>query len=289
MTGGHWRLGASTLGAPGDDLATVIDVVTRHEVDLVELRAASDALIHTGLTTAERTRIRAELEAAGIEVLAVASGIRAGADTDDESVVAALIAHLRLADDLGAGFVRVFPGAPAHPAGKDELPRLLEDTATADARIVRRLAAALPVATDLGVRPLLETHDSHPRGVDLARVLDLLGAADPDHRVGVIWDALHPWRVGEDPSDTAAALLPHLRGGRGYVQIKDTVSAADTTPVLQGTGVVPMDEVLEELAEGGYHGPVSLEWERTWYPQVEPLDEALGAAAAAVANWRVRT
>jgi sugar phosphate isomerase/epimerase len=289
VTATRWRLGASTLGAPGDDLATVIDMVTCHDVDVVELRAAPDALIHTGLTTAERARVREDLEAAGIEVLAVASGIRAGADTDDESVVAALIAHLHLADDLGAGFVRVFPGAPAHAARKDELPRLLEDASTADRRIVRRLAAALPVASDLGVRPLLETHDSHPRGVDLARVLDLLDAEHPGHPVGVIWDALHPWRVGERPADTAEALLPHLRDGRGYVQIKDTVSAADTTPVLQGTGVVPMDEVLDLLADGGYQGPVSLEWERTWYPQVEPLDEALGAAAAAVASWRART
>ncbi|TDE97617.1 sugar phosphate isomerase/epimerase [Occultella glacieicola] len=289
MSRARWRVGASTLGAPGEDLGGVIGTLGRHAVDVVELRAAPDALVHTELTAPERARVRQDLESAGIEVLAVASGVRAGADTDDDSVVSALVAHLHLAHDLGARFVRVFPGAPTHPAGKDELPRLVEDAAGADARIARRLAAVLPVAAAVGVRPVLETHDSHPRGADLVRVLDLLAAEHPDHAVGVIWDALHPWRVGERPAETAAALLPHLRDGRGYVQIKDTVSAADTTPVLQGTGAVPVDEVLDELAGGGYDGPVSLEWERTWYPQVETLGEALGAAVTAVANWPART
>ena len=42
-----------------------------------------------------------------------------------------------------------------------------------------------------------------------------------------------------------------------------------------------MREALRILRRGGYSGPVSLEWERTWYPNVPTLGEALRAVVEA--------
>ncbi|MPV37151.1 sugar phosphate isomerase/epimerase family protein [Georgenia subflava] len=278
-----WRLAASTLGAPDEDLPTIVEILRRHGAAAVELRAADGAQVHVGLDAAERSGVRQLFADAGIEILAVASRVQVAAAGDDDGVVSALLAHLELAADLGAGYVRVFPGAPTGNARRDELPMLIEDVDEVDSRAVRRLAAVAGRATELGVRPVIETHDSHPRGTDVLRVLDRLDVERPGHPVGAIWDVLHPWRVGEPLEVTAAALLKHLRGGRGFVQIKDVVEPADITPVLQGSGTVPVPHMLELLAHGGYRGPVSLEWERMWYPHVEPLDPALGAAAAVLA------
>ncbi|MFD0823604.1 nitrate- and nitrite sensing domain-containing protein, partial [Micromonospora zhanjiangensis] len=67
-----------------------------------------------------------------------------------------------------------------------------------------------------GVTVLLETHDSHPRGADVARILRAV-----DHpRVRAGWDLLHPWRHGEPVTATAAILRPWL----AHVQLKDVRS-----------------------------------------------------------------
>ena len=282
MGGRDWMLAASTLGAVEEDLGDVVAILQRHDARAVELRSAEGAFIHTALGGAERATVRDSFASAGIDVFAVASRVRIASADDDDQVVTALADEMRLAADLGARFVRVFPGAPATRASSDEVPELEESVALVDTRAVSRLVRVVALSRELGVAPVLETHDSHPRGEDIARILEGLDQAAPAHPVGAIWDVLHPWRVGEELSTTAAALARYIVDGRGYVQIKDVARPGDTTPVLQGQGTVPLEEFLGLLADVGYDGPVSLEWERFWNPDVPRLDAALEAAARAL-------
>lgn len=228
-------------------------------------------------TSPERNRVRRQLAAAGIDLLAIASYVRVGVAGVDGPVIDELSRHLRLAADLGARFLRVFPGAEVKQGPTTRAPVLVERTAAVDARIVRRLSTIAPEADVLGVRPVLETHDSHPRGRDVIRVLEAMDAVMPGHQVGVIWDVLHPFRTGESPEHTAALLLPQLMAGRGYVQIKDVASLTELTPVPPGEGILPLPAIIAELNAAGYPGPVSLEWERAWYPAIPPLSTALAA------------
>ncbi|MGC0250332.1 sugar phosphate isomerase/epimerase family protein [Pseudactinotalea sp. Z1748] len=278
-----WPFAASTLGAIHEDLPTLARMLPEHGASLVELRTAPDAPVHVGLTGTERAQVRRLFTDAGVQILAVASRVRIAQAGEDETVTESLTAHLNLAADLGARFVRLFPGAPTATAATDELPAL-HDAEEAASAVVRRLAACLDAAEATGVRIVLETHDSHPRGQDIAALLQRLSETVGDHTVGAIWDVLHPWRVGEDLTTTARALLPYLIDGRGYVQIKDVPSRADKTPVLQGSGAIPLAPFLDLLTDGGYTGPVSLEWERHWYPDVPTLAQALAAASAALAE-----
>lgn len=280
-----WALGASTLGAPGESLESVIAALAACGARHVELRAADDALVNTALDATHRAEIRTRLADAGIHVLSVASGLHAaGSGAPGSTMVDDLRRHLQLGADLGASFVRVFPSAPTHDCPFDEVPQTIGNRADHEATAARRLATVVGQAGELGVWPVLETHDSNPRGQDIARILSQVDELVPGHRIGAIWDALHPWRTGEDPADTWAALHRYLLDGRGYVQIKDVASPTDLTPVLQGRGVVPVPRIVQILAAGGYRGPLSLEWERTWYPQVPPLREALSAAAEVIAS-----
>jgi len=77
--------------------------------------------------------------------------------------------------------------------------------------------------------------------------------------VAVLWDALHPWRHGEEPARTRAVLGDYL----GYFQLKDAVGTYDPTPVAPGEGTVPLDECGELLRS--WSGWISLEWEKAWY------------------------
>src|SRR5215217_5261797 len=217
------RLAFSTLGCSGWPLSEVAALARDSGWMGLELRAAADEPVHTGLTAARRAAARSQLD--GIEVLCIASYVRVAAAGDDDSCVADALAHAQLAVDFGARAVRVFPGAPG--PGPD-----------ADARAARRLAAIAARLPD-GVEIWLETHDSHPRGVDVARVL-----AAVDHpRVRAIWDVLHPWRVGEALTISAAALHPYL----AHVQVKDVASVEDRTPLPLGAGSIPLGDVLTLL------------------------------------------
>ena len=254
------RLAFSTLGCSGWPLSQVAALARDSGWTGLELRAAADEPVHTGLTAAQRTAARAELD--GLEVLCIASYVHVAAEGDDDSCVADALAHAQLAVDLGAQAVRVFPGATA--AGPD-----------ADALAARRLAAIAARLPDR-VEIWLETHDSHPRGVDVARVL----AAVDQPRVRAIWDVLHPWRVGEALTISAAALHPYL----AHVQVKDVAGPEDRTPLPLGAGSVPLADVLALLRRQNYDGWLSLEWESKWHPAAGPLPAALDASRAHLAT-----
>jgi len=248
-----WPLAFSTLGCSGLPLADVVELARSSGWLGLELRAADDEPVHVGLSLDERVAARELLMSGGVTVLAVASYVKvARGEISDEECVADALAHAELARDLGAPFVRVFPGAE-------------EPGAEADARAVRRLNAIAARLPD-GVSVLLETHDSHPQGVDIARVLSQVSG-----NVGAIWDVMHPWRTGEPITVTKDLLAPYLK----HVQVKDVRSPVERTPLPLGAGTIPLAEFYAALRELGYQGWMSLEWESKWHPEAVPLAEAL--------------
>ncbi|MET9151508.1 sugar phosphate isomerase/epimerase family protein [Streptomyces griseoflavus] len=252
------KLAFSTLGVPGLPLTDVLGLATAHGYHGVELRAHAEEPVHPGLTPEQRADVAAEFKAAGVEILGLAGYVRVAAPGEDNAVVEEIRALLGLARDIGAPFVRVFPG------GSGESP---EGSGEADATAARRLGTAAEYAADVGVRILLETHDSHPTGADAMRVLGLVG-----HRqVGALWDVMHTWLGGEQPVDSFAALSPHL----GYVQVKDIASADDTAPLRLGAGVLPLTDVVEVLSRHSWDGWLCWEYEKRWYPEAADFAELL--------------
>ncbi|MFE7462762.1 sugar phosphate isomerase/epimerase family protein [Streptomyces sp. NPDC057499] len=260
------KLAFSTLGVPGMPVADVVRLAAGHGYQGVELRAHPEEPVHPGLSKAERDAVAEEFGKGGVEILTVAGYVRAAAEGADAPVLAELAGLVDLAHDLGARNVRVFPGGGGLPS------------AEADANAARRLAAAAPHAADRGVRVLLETHDSHRAGVDVARVVGAVGHGS----VGALWDVMHTWLAGEDPAASHAVLAPHL----GYVQVKDIASAEDTTPLPLGTGVLPLTACLATLdavapdspvAPDGPDAWVCWEYEKRWHPHAAELPDLLAA------------
>ncbi|MFD6418167.1 sugar phosphate isomerase/epimerase family protein [Streptomyces sp. NPDC060194] len=251
------KIAFSTLGVPGISVPDAARLAAEHGYHGVELRAHPEEALHAGSTAEERASAVEEFKAAGVEILGVAGYAKVAAAGDDAPVEAELRELVALARDLGAPYVRVFPGADGAP--REE----------ADATAARRLGAVAPVAADSGVRVLLETHDSHRTGADAARVLGPVG-----HRnVGALWDVMHTWLGGEDPESTYAVLSPHL----GYVQVKDIASADDIAPVPLGAGVLPLAETLELLSREGWDGWLCWEYEKRWHPDAPALPALLTA------------
>lgn len=252
------RLAFSTLGVPGLALDGVLDLATAHGFHGVELRARAGEPVTTKLSTAERRAIVERFTEAGVAPITVAAYTRVAVDGDDDPLVEEAREHIRLAADLGAPFVRVFPGG----AGLS--------TQQADDNAVRRLNKLAPFAADLGVRVLMETHDSHSRAADAARVLSRVDHAG----TGLIWDVMHTWRGGEAPAESFAAAAAHL----GYVQVKDIESETETTPLPLGEGVLPLPDCIAVLSAGGYTGWLCWEYEAAWYPDAAPYPPLLTGA-----------
>lgn len=242
----------STLGLPGTPLDRSAALAAAHGFDGLELRAHPEEPLHPASPAADRAAGRRTLTAAGVAVLGVAGYAKVAAAGADEPVLAELRALVRLAADLEAPYVRVFPGG-------SDLPE-----AAADANAVRRLGAAAPFAERHGVRILLETHDSHRTGAAAARVLDRV--AHPG--AGALWDVLHTWLGGETPERSRQALAAHL----GYVQVKDVASARELTPLGLGAGVLPLAEaVAQAVAAAPAGGWLCWEYEKRWYPEAAEL------------------
>ncbi|MFF5567182.1 sugar phosphate isomerase/epimerase family protein [Streptomyces sp. NPDC012623] len=245
----------STLGVPGLPIPEVVALAAANGFQGVELRAHPEEPVHRGLGERDRAAVVDEFKRADVEILGIAGYPRvADAEVDEDQLYQELDDLMVLARDLGAPYLRVFPGGGDQPA------------AEADATAARRLAAAAETAADHGVRILLETHDSHRTGADAARVVGLVG----HQQVGALWDVMHTWLGGEDPVTTHSVLAPYL----GYVQVKDIASAEDTTPLALGAGVLPLGECLTLLDDDSW---VCWEYEKRWYPQAEDLPGLLAA------------
>ncbi|MDT9681126.1 sugar phosphate isomerase/epimerase family protein [Streptomyces sp. TRM76323] len=249
----------STLGVPGMAVGDVVRLAGEAGCRGVELRAHPEEPVHPGLVAHERRAVAREFAAAGVDVLCVAGYARVAAEGDDDAVYEELYRLIHLAADLGAPFVRVFPGGGEQPQDR------------ADAVAARRLGAAAEVAAETGVRILLENHDSHPAGADTARVVAAVGHP----HVGVVWDVMHAWRAGEEPARTYGLLEPYL----GYVQVKDCAGRDDTTPVPLGAGALPLRACVEPVGPDGWF---CWEYEKRWYPDVPELPALLAAGRAHV-------
>lgn len=284
-----WELAASTLGAPYDSIDELASTFRATGVTKIEVAVGDEMKFTMASTDDELKAMRDELAGkAGVSIFAVDSRVQVcNPGRQDDELVESLEHCLHMADVLGARYVRVFPTAPLDATWTpDRLPGLVlpegQNLAGISKRGAEIISRALPTADKLGIQPLIETHDSHTNGARNALIHYYVDKLAPGNQVGSIWDIAHPWRVGEAPEVTFEYLKPYLVSGRGVVQIKDCAFPGDQTPVLQGSGRVPLAECCGLLKNGGYTGPLSLEWERRWYPQVEPLQEALFAAKRAI-------
>ena len=121
---------------------------------------------------------------------------------------------------------------------------------------------------DMGPQLIVETHDALARPGALQRFIELYPS------IGVLWDTHHTWKEGgELPSITWS----RLRGRTRHLHVKD--SLAQGGYVVPGTGDYPFAELLEVLEFDAFDGVLSLEWERHWYPDLPPIDQALDGFA----------
>jgi sugar phosphate isomerase/epimerase len=266
------RIAFSTLAFPGATLASAVSLGRSWGYAGIELRLIDGELIDPSMPAADRARVLQTATAAGLPVVAVDSSIRL---TSDDDPGPQLRRFLELASDWEAPLVRVFGGplAPVGPARQEQL--------RAAARV---LGSSAPLARRLGVAIGVETHDDFSASSVVAELLALADTEGADAEwVGAVWDSHHPYRMGERPADVYANLGQRIL----LAQVKDARRKpdGDWQLVLLGEGEVPVRQMLRLLAEGGYQGWISVEWEKRWHPEIEEPEVALPQHLKVLAEW----
>ena len=267
-------LGFSTLGCPQWSWLQVLDFADAHGYAAIELRGLQETMDLTTRVEFAPPRLaetKAQLAARGLRVICLGSsanmhemdGAKAMPQLDE------VCRFVDLAEALGAPFVRVFGNKYV-----DGVPR---DT-TLD-HIAERLRALGAYAEPRGVSILIESHGDF---IDSDALLAILTrAASP--AVALLWDAHHTFVSGnEEPHHTVRARGPWIR----HTHLKDSIPVANERRyVLTGDGAVPVRRQVEALAQNGYAGYYSFEWEKRWHPEIEEPEMALAHFATVAAEY----
>ncbi|MCS7252638.1 MAG: sugar phosphate isomerase/epimerase family protein [Armatimonadota bacterium] len=258
-----FKLGFSTLGCPEWSIEQVIRIAQEANVDGIELRMLKGELYLPKLPEFSEGNIehtKRKITDAGLCISCVSSSARMGVVEDMEATRQMQEAQefIRLANGLGAKVVRVFGGDP--PKGVS-----MEDHI---ARVADRLMQLGEFASNYGVVVAVETHDAFTKCADIAKLLSRVAS----EHVGVLWDFHHSYRSGETMQQSVELVGKRIVA----THVKDSrIVDGKVRYVKVGEGDVPIYEAIKALASVGYDGFLTLEWEKAWHKELEPLTEVL--------------
>lgn len=256
-------LAFSTLACPEWTAEQVIDKAEVWGYQALEWRGGPQGHVPPTLPAARVAALQRRQHDAGLFALAVTAYSSFVADDAAEwqANLDDLRRHCDAAAALGAPYVRVY---------EEELPPGVRPE-TLYERIARGLEAAADYAQGLGLAIALEPHADFARTAVAAPLLHMV----PHPALSVIWDVGNSYSTGEAPVESVEPLRARL----AYVQIKDgTGQGAAWRLTDVGAGEVPLAWALDYLAQRGYRGAFSVEWERAWHPELAPAEIALPAA-----------
>lgn len=267
---GRLPLGFSTLGCPQWSWRKIVDFATANGFPAIELRGLQDNVDitqHPDLAPARLPDVKQQLNDRGLTVVCLGASARMH-DLDAAQLDEAG-RYIDLARALGTPYVRVF-GDRYVPGESREATR--ERIATNLRRLGER-------AHTQGVTILIESHGDF---TDSPSLLEILERADSP-AVALLWDAHHTFVAShEAPEDTVRQLGRWVR----HTHLKDSVAAgAARRYVLTGTGEVPVRRQVEALAQIGYRGYYSFEWEKRWHPEIEEPEIAIRQYAEVASDY----
>ncbi|KPJ62183.1 MAG: hypothetical protein AMS15_04780 [Planctomycetes bacterium DG_23] len=261
------KLAASTLGCPEWSLEQVIQNLSSFGYQGVEIRGIAGESDITKLPEFSPPKIeetRSRLEKAGLEVacLSMSSRFSSPEPQKRQDNIDSALSHIPVAKALGSSLIRIFGGNI--PEGVDRM--------ECAAWVRNSLKILSEAAAKEGITFVLETHDSFILAEDVLEVVEPV--ASPG--LGVLWDVLHPFRLGEPIEQTAQSLGPYVR----HIHIKDAKLHKENkhTLTLLGEGDVPLQEAMNLLKDMGYDGWLSFEWEKRWHPELPAPETAFPQA-----------
>jgi sugar phosphate isomerase/epimerase len=269
--GGRLPIGFSTLGCPSWEWLKILDFAQQNSFAAVELRGLQgtmDLPSRPEFGAARLEQSKKEVADRGLRISCVGSSANLhNSGQRHEEQLADARRFIDLASQLGAPYVRVFGNKLVGPR----------------APALEHIAAALRELGDYaGPKNVTVLLESHGDFTDSPTLREILEKADSSH-VGLLWDAHHTFVSGkEDPAVTIKQLGGYIR----HTHLKDSrMQGGEAHYVLTGRGEVPVKRQVELLAETGYAGYFSFEWEKVWHPEIEEPEVAIADYARVVTQY----
>lgn len=244
------KLSFTTWMCPEWTVAAIVDGMQTYGYDGVELRIGKGHLHGVELDSSADylADVRRQFDAGNLAVSCIATSFAfSSADAAERlKTINNVKQCLRMADAVGAPYIRVFAG---------EFPHALESIGVID-YISEALDECVEFAEKEKIRSmiLIETQGPFSHSKYVSEVLSQVYSS----KLGVLWDILHPMRVLETIEDTYDAICDHVR----HVHVHDCAFNDDRTKIIPcgpGEGFVPMGQVVDLLKAGNFRGYLSIE------------------------------
>ncbi len=249
------KLAFSTLGCPDFDWPDLLSMAKDFNFQGIEVRGLGRTIFSLRgkpFLPENVSDTVEQLRSLHIEIPCLSSGctLRYAERTQDS--LAELRLYIDLAQKLGSKYIRVLADEHAHVSGQ------VDDEVVAEA-----LRSIVPYAEQAGVTLLVETNGVYG---NTKRLADLL-CSIPSDNIGALWDMHHPYRFfNETPEQTVQNLGAYIK----YTHIKDSVMVGDKVSYrMLGEGDLPVAKLLDALRSINYEGYVSLEWLKSYAPDLE--------------------
>ncbi len=249
------KLCFSTLGCCNNSIEESLFLAEKYNIPMLELRGIGGIMNIAEIPELAKENTNATLSCFnrfGVTPTVLGSSCR----LHDKRTHAECKTAVEIASRLGIPFVRVFGNS------------LSPDPQTATKTVIDALISLCPIAAEMNVTILLEVHGDFCNEKTLSPIVSALRNTPG---FGLIWDIAHTDRdYGDSWRDFYSFAAPYIR----HVHIKD-LRRSDRTLTLPGDGDLPIVDIARHMADDGYTGAFSLEWEKKWHPDLPDIEPAL--------------
>ncbi|MCW3093442.1 MAG: fructoselysine 3-epimerase [Ferruginibacter sp.] len=260
----HLLLSFSTLGCPDWSFQQVVDFAALNGYDGIEIRGIQrelDLERCSEFTPHYRQETLKKMKQKRLRFVNLGSSanLHFAEPVERKRNLDEARRYIDLAHELKCPFIRVFP---------NKFPKGQERNITMDL-ISKGLLELGAHAKGKGVTVLMETHGDLVKAEDIKKVMQ--SAVHPN--VGLVWDIANMWTITKEPPvEVYAKLKKYIH----HTHIKDAKIVDGVVQyTLLGQGEVPIFEAIKALANGGYKGYYSFEWEKLWHPEIAAPEIAL--------------
>lgn len=249
------KLAFSTLGCPDFTWSDIYSMAKDFGFDGIEMRGLGNDIFSVRAQPFRADQIDktiANLKRMRLEIPCLSTGCVLKDEENWSATKAEIEEYIRLAEKLGAKYIRLLGDRNADAEGPVD-----------DEVVLRALRDVTPYAEAHNVTLLVETNGVY---ADTNRLRDLLVRVESDN-VAALWDLHHPYRfANEKPETTIQNLGVYIK----HIHIKDSVMVDGKVQYkIMGEGDLPVESMIRALRSVNYEGYISLEWVKNTAPDLQ--------------------
>ena len=257
------RFVGHTMALPGVDIVSAIKLFSDLKLDGIEIVAQEGTPFHIDLPEPELYEIMEASDRYNLPIITLTPyfwHINSADHNEREKNIGGLIRAVRLAEKMGAQFVRAYGGTDSASGSEEEK----------FARAVDALKIAGREAEQAGITIIIENHPGTMTrtGIQTARMVQ-------EVNMGSVKALYDPCNVLYDTDEDWLTTLTSQAGKIGYIHCKDyRIVNGERMACVVGEGIVPWLEILDRLDTKDCY--LSFEYEKRWYPdQLEDAETGL--------------